>query len=197
MANTRRELTASFRSEDVPYSAESSPIPALGFSPHYSTPVYAVCQEFNHLKLRIREPMISCIASAVDISYDSHSKTHGSTVSLIYGNMVGQKLYSVSIYPDRTIELWTPPTRQQLFSFALANLDLLLKPAHALGSFLNDWTLTHELDVVVLSSDCDTALDLGLRSNQKSIYSLELRQVIAVPRPPHEPIAKLAGVGND
>ena len=82
--------------------------------------------------------MISCIESAVDIGYCSHSKTHGSTVSLIHGNMAGQKLFSVSIYPERTFELWESPTRQELFDFAKANVDLLLKPGHAIGTWFND-----------------------------------------------------------
>ena len=162
MANTRRESTASYRGEDAPNSAGSTPIPALGYCPHHSTPVDAISQELNDLKLPVREPMISCIASAVDIAYNSHSKTHGSTVSLVYGNMVGQKLFSVSIYPNRTIELWTPPTWQQLFSFALANADLLLKPAHGLGSWLNDWS--DEL------SDEDLLLSRGLSKVALAAY---------------------------
>src|ERR1017187_7573198 len=81
MANTRRESTAPCRSENAIESAGSGPIPALGFGPHHSTLVDAVCQEFNHLKLPIREPMISCIARAVDMAFDSHSRTHGSTTS--------------------------------------------------------------------------------------------------------------------
>lgn len=153
--------------------------------------------EFDHLKLPIREPMISCIAGAVDVAYDSHARTDGSTVSLIHGDMVGQKLFAVSPYPDRTVELPTRPTWPQFFSFALANADLLLKPAHALGSYFNEWTLKHELDVVVLSSDRDAALELGLRSDQMCIYDLEARQVVAVPSPTQESTATLAEAVNE
>jgi hypothetical protein len=197
MANTLRESTAHPHSENASDTAGSRPVPALGSGPHLSTANLAVCQEFNHLRLPIREPMISCIASAVDMAYDSHSKTHGSTVSLIHGNMVGQKLFSVSIYPERTVELWTPPTWQQLFSFALANTDLLLKPAHALGSFFDDWTLEHVIDVVVLTSDRDAALALGLAARQLSIYDLLVRRVIDVRSPSRDPTPKLVEVGND
>jgi hypothetical protein len=196
MANTLREFTAPYRSENALESAGSGPIPALGFGPHHSNPVDAVCQEFNHLKLPIREPMISCIARVVDIAFDSHSRTHGSTTSLLYGNVAGQKLFSVSIYPERTVELWTPPTWQQFFSFALANADLLLKPAHALGSFFDDWKLEHVIDVVVLTSDRDAALALGL-ARQVSIYDLLVRRVIDVRSPSRDPTAKLVGVGHD
>jgi hypothetical protein len=185
------------RSENAIESAGSGLIPALGFGPHNSTLVDSTCQQFNHLKLPLSEAMICCIASTVDIAYDSHSKTHGSTVSLIHGNMVGQKLYSVSIYPRRTIKLWTSPTWEDIFSFANAKLDLLLKPSHAFGSWLNDWSGEHVLDVVVLSSDRDTALALGVAFGQLSIFDLGARRVIAVPSPSLESTQKLVEVGND
>jgi hypothetical protein len=197
MANTRRESTTRARSENASDSAGWRPVPALGFGLHLFTPVHAVCQEFNHLRLPIREPMISCIAGAVDIAYDSHAKTNGSTVSLSHGNMVGQKLFAVSPYPDRTVELPTRPTWQQLFSFALANADLLLKPAHALGSCFNEWKLKHELDVVVLSSDRDAALARGLRAGQRSIFNLEERREIAVPSPTQASTVTLAEAVNE
>ena len=197
MASTLREFTVHRRSENASDAAGSSRIPALGFGPHNSTAVDAVCQEFNHLKLPICKPMLSCIASAVEIAFNSHSKTQGSTVSLIYGNMVGQKLYSVSIYPERTIEVWPPPSWHQFLTFAMANAELLLKPAHALGTWFNDLTLEHVLDVVVLSSDRDAAVSLGLRSGQLSIYDLEARREIAIPRRSLEPVATLVEAVND
>jgi hypothetical protein len=196
MANTRRESIAPYRNGNASRSAGLIRIPALGFGPHHSTAVDVVCQEFNHLKLPISKPMLSCIASAVDIAFDSHSKTQGSTVSLIHGNMVGQKLYSVSIYPEHTIEVWPPPSWDQFLTFAMANAELLLKPAHALGTWFNDWKLEHVLDVVVLTPDRDAALALGFGAGQLSIFSLETRRVIAVPSPSSKPTAKLVEVGN-
>jgi hypothetical protein len=197
MANTLRESTAP-SGENTTESAGSGPIPALGFGPHHSTPADVICQEFSHLKLPIREPMISCIASAVDMAYESHSETDGATISLVHGNMAGEKVFAVSIYPGRTVELGTPPTWRELYAFALENADLLLKPRHALGSWLDDdWTHKHVLDVVVLFSDRDEALDHGARCDQRSIYSLEVGQVIAVPRSTHEPVATTVGVGDD
>lgn len=111
--------------------------------------------------------------------------------------MVGHKLFAVSIYPKCTVELSTRPTWRQLFSFALAKADLLLKPAHALGSYFNERTLKHELDVAVLSSDRDAALELGLRFDQMCIYDLEARQVIAVPSSTQESTSTLAGAVNE
>lgn len=173
-------------------------MPALGSGPHHSTSADAICQGFTHLNLPIREPMISCIGGVADQASSSHSKTNGSTISLIHGNLAGERLFSVSIYPGHTAELRTPPTWQQFFSFALKNADLLLKPAHALGSWLDDdWTHKHVLDVVVVLSDREEALDLGARFDQRSIYSLELGQVIVVPRSSHISAAILVEAGND
>lgn len=197
MTNTCRESTAPYRSENAVESAGSGPIPALGFGPHLSTADLTVCQEFNQLRLPIREPMVSCIARAVDVAFDSHSRTNGSTTSLLCGNVVGQKLFAVSIYPERTIELWTPPAWQQFFSFALANADLLLKPAHALGSWFNDWNLEHVIDVVVLTSDRDAALALGLGAGQLSAFNLETRREIPISPPSRKATAKFVEVGND
>jgi hypothetical protein len=197
MANTLRESTALYRSENAIESAGFSRIPALGFGPHHSTLVDPIRQEFNHLKLPIWEPMASCITRAVDKAFDSHSRTHGSTVSLIHGNMVGQQLFSVSIYPSRTINLWPTPTWDEIFSFAQANLDRLLKPSHALGSWFNDWKLEHVFDVVVLTSDHDAALELGRRFDQLAIFDLAARREIPILRVPQEATAELVEVGND
>jgi hypothetical protein len=117
----------------------------------------------------------------VDIAFALHTRTNGSTVSVIDGNMAGRKLFAVSTYPARTIELSDPPSWQQLFAFALASWELLLKPRHALGTWFNG--RVHVLDIVVCTSDRAEALTLGSVFHQRSIYSLEARQEISVPRP--------------
>jgi hypothetical protein len=101
MANTRRESTASYRSEDIADSAGSHPVPALGFSPHLFTAVDAICQEPTSVPLPVREPMISRIGDAVDAAFALHARANGATVSVIDGNMAGRKLYAVSINPER------------------------------------------------------------------------------------------------
>jgi hypothetical protein len=145
----------------------------------------------------LSESMLRCIADAVDTSYASHNKTNGSTVSLVHGNMVGMKLFSVSIYPSRAITLWERPTWGTLFDFAKANLDLLLMPFHGLGTWFNDYDLVHCLNIVVLVGGRVAAVDLGLRSNQVAIFDLEARREIPVPHPFQESVAKFAEVAND
>jgi hypothetical protein len=184
MANTRRESTVHPRSENATDTAGSGPISALGFDPNIHTAVPAIRQEVSRAALPIRKQVISLIAKAVDIAFALHNKTNGSTVSLLHGDMARRKLFSVSIYPKHTIELRNPPSWQQIFEFALENWELLLKPRHALGTWLNEGV--HVLDIVVYTPDLAEALTLGLRFNQLSIYDLEVLQVIPVPRPYQE-----------
>lgn len=145
----------------------------------------------------ISDAMLACITSAADTAFDQHNRTNGSTVSLIHGSMVGQKLYSVSIYPSRSITLWEPPTRENFFEYAKANLDPLLRPSHALGSWFNGWDLVHCLDVVVLVSDLNAAFELGRLHNQIAIFDLEARREISIPRTARDPITSTIGGGND
>ena len=155
-----------------------------------------IAHQDAQVTLPICDAMLSCIASAVDTSYTQHNRTNGSTVSLVHGNMADRKLFSVSIYPTRTIVLWERPTRQELFDFALANLELLLKPAHALGTWFDDWNQVHVLDVVLLVPDRDAALALALCHGQIAIFDLESRCEIPVPHQSEILLASHAGGAN-
>jgi len=86
--------------------------------------------------------------------------------------MVGRKLFAVSMYPEQTIKLRVQPSWQRLLAFVLANLDLLLKPDRALGTWLDTLEGVHVLDVVVCLADREAALELGLRFHQWSIFDL-------------------------
>jgi hypothetical protein len=176
MANTSRESTASFRSGLIPFS----------FSPYshrISTAADPACQEVNLVALPVGEPLLCRILRAVQTTIELHSWSHGATVSLSKGNMVGQKLFAVSIYPERAIELTVQPSWRQLFVFVLANLDLLLKPDRALGTWFDDLPGVHVLDVVICVSDRDTALELGLRFHQRSIFDLATSRAIPIGEP--------------
>ncbi len=146
--------------------------------------------------LPIWEAMLSGIAGAVDIAYDLHNRTNGATVTLKSGDMAGKKLFAVSIYPAHTIELWERPTWQEIFDFAQARVDLLLKPGHALGIWFDDYNQVHMLDVVLLVADLDTALALALQNNQIAIFDLGSRREIEVSRPTGKLVAIRAGGVN-
>jgi hypothetical protein len=118
-------------------------------------------------------------------------------VSLIHGNMVGTKLFSVSIHPSSSVTRWERPTWEELYEYAKANLDLLLRPDHAMGTWFNDLDLLHCQDVVVLVPDRNDAVELGLRWDQLAIYDLETRREIPLSRPCRKSAGRLAEVGND
>ena len=109
-----------------------------------------------------------------------HAFTKGSTVSLVDGDLVGRKLFAVSIYPDQSIELGSPPNRQDIFVFVLLNLHLLVKPAHAFGSWFDPVRNVHVLDVVICVSTLHAAIELGLLFGQTSIYDLAAQAVIKI-----------------
>jgi len=128
------------------------------------------------------DAMLPSVAAMAETSSALHSRTNGSTVSLIHGSMADTKFFAVAIYPARAIEFWERPSRDELFEFAKANLDLLLRPGHALGTWFNDFECVHVVDVVVCVPTLDTALHLGLCFNQCSVFDLEHRREIAIPR---------------
>jgi len=135
------------------------------------------------ITLPISDAMLSCIAGAVSTSHDLHNRTNGSTVSLAYGSMAGKNFFAVSIYPARKIEFWERPSWQELFEFAKANLDLLLKPNCALSTWFNDRECLHIADVVACTPDRDAAVGLGLRADQEAVFDLEARREIPIPLP--------------
>ena len=184
MPSTLRESTALRGGENHSDSAGLITIPAMGFGPHHSTSVDAILQGLNHLRLSVREPTNSRVAVAVDTALALHTRpgSTGSTVSVIDGNMAGRQLYAVSIDPERTIELETPPSWRQLFAYALTNLDTLMKPGRALGTWINPKG-RHVLDVVVCCPIRAVAIAHAQRFRQFSIFDLATSREIQLGRP--------------
>lgn len=194
MVNTLRESTAHQRSENASDSAGSHPVPALGSGPHLSNAVEVICQETPSVPLPVREPMISRIGDAVDAAFALHTTANGATVSVVDGNMAGRKLYAVSINPERTIELKTPPSWRQLFAYALTNIAELLKPGRALGTWHEDKPKgRHVLDVVVCCPSRIVAIALGQRFHQTAIYDLAVGREIQIGRPSRQSGFRSAG----
>lgn len=182
MADTLREPTAYFRSEDSP---NIFPTPDLKYSsgggPDLSTIPYPSSQEVSPSRLFIHEPQISWIGNAANIAYEAHRKgANGSTVSIFEGNMLGKKLFAVSIFPMRTVTLIASPTWGQLFVFSLQNADLLLSRGFALGTGFDKSRCRYEVDVVFCVSRLETALELGHLSNQRAVFDLANQEEISV-----------------
>lgn len=185
----------------MPGPAQALPHPSQGeitaTTAYVADVARPACTRSPGRTLPIWDAMLSCIAEAVDISFAQHERTNGSIVSMVHGNMVGKKLFSVSIYPNRSITLWERPSWEELFEYTRAHLDLLLKSGHAVGTWFNDWDLIHCLDVVVLVPDRTDAMELGLRFDQVAIFDLEARREIPIPRPCRESSVGLAEAINE
>jgi hypothetical protein len=154
-------------------------------------------QNGRALKPLVREPLISLIGDAIDVAHLSHLETGGSTVSIFDGNLVGKKLYALSIFPGRTVELLEPPTWRQLFAFALENSEPLLRKNCALGTWYHRARRVHVFDVVVCISNLQAALELAKCFDQESIYSLEHGHEIAVPYDQVISLESIAEGGNE
>jgi|ERR1700722_9060236 len=126
------------------------------------------------------EALTASMVRLVDAACEVHSDSTGATVSLTDGDMVGQKLFAVSIYAERSVGLPARPTWQNIFAFVWLNVDLLVKPGHAFGLWFDKSEHTYVLDVVICLSSRRTALELGRMFGEKSIYALATRQVIVI-----------------
>lgn len=198
MASTLRKPIASSRNVDPRNELEAlSQIHSLGLDPALSTAPHPTCQETGTPRLLVREPIISQIGNAVDVAYASHRKTGGSTVSLFDGNLAGRRLFALSVFPDRTVELYDPPAWRQLFTFVLENLDLALRKGCAIGTWHNRRRNLHVLDIVVCVSNLQAAQELGKCYDQQSIYSLEQHLEIAIPYQQIVSVDRSLGGRND
>ncbi|HYN88412.1 MAG TPA: hypothetical protein VER55_07770 [Ardenticatenaceae bacterium] len=102
-----------------------------------------------------------------------HQANDGSTFNLYFGDLAGQSLYAVSLYPDRGIVLEGKSIPQSLLrSFVLSNQDLLRDPRLSVGTFFDSESNTTYLDVSATLADRQQAIELGQRYNQISIFDL-------------------------
>lgn len=172
MPNTLRNTTADFRGADPTQSQGEFTSWPSGPEPSLFTSVTLSCQEL--------EILVVTIVRTVAIALALHTAAGGATVSLMDGSLAGRNCYAVSIYPERTLELSAAPSPVQLLKFAIHNLDLLLLPGRALGTWVNRDKGTHVIDVVDCPHDRDVALELGSRFKQLSIFDLAADQEIPI-----------------
>ena len=111
------------------------------------------------------------LATPEESQVAAHEKNGGSTFTPEGRNLTGADKYSVGAYPDRTQQLdnLTPET---LKAFKDQNADLLNQPDHAVGTWKDNDTGKHVLDVAKLYGDRETAVAAGKAANQKAIYHL-------------------------
>lgn len=115
---------------------------------------------------------------AVAAIADLHARTGGATFSLYWGDLTGQPLFAVSIYPERGAIVPGVVSSRMLESFITANRELLADPRNAASTWLNEDDGNTYLDISTVVVDEGAAAALGERYNQIAIFDLAAMQVI-------------------
>ena len=103
----------------------------------------------------------------------------GATFNLFFGNMAGQSLYAVSLYPERSVVIPGETVPEDLLrKFIEDNQDLLADPRNGVGLWYSSTIQAVYLDVSVTLPDIVEAIFLGERYNQEAIYDLGQEKVL-------------------
>ena len=106
-----------------------------------------------------------------------HRKNGGATVNLKAQNLVGRKLYAVVIFerkirlPDDNVKKRVLP-KEILGLFVKRNIDLLSDSLCVVGTWHNEETKAHFLEISIVLEDKKLAIEIGKAYNQISIYDL-------------------------
>ena len=110
---------------------------------------------------------------------DLHRQHGGATFSLYFGNMAGQPVYAVSLYPNRSEPLLGAQVPERVLRrFLRDNEDLLREPRNCIGTWHVVATQQTILDVSATLSDRAAAEKMGRRYNQIAIFDLEAAEEI-------------------
>ncbi len=105
--------------------------------------------------------------------------SEGATFNLFFGNMAGQNLYAVSLYPERSVVILGEAVPEDLLQkFIEDNQDLLADPRNSIGLWYSDTLHAIYLDVSATLPDKAEAVMLGERYNQEAIYDLGQDEVL-------------------
>ena len=108
-----------------------------------------------------------------------HDQSGGVTFSLHFGDLSGQSLFAVSLYPERSVlEPGRSPAPGILRRFLLKNQDLLRDPRNNIGLWYNPTIDATYLDISATFPDQGEAIELAERYNQEAIYDLAQDEVI-------------------
>jgi len=104
----------------------------------------------------------------------------GATYNLYEGNMAGQPLYAVSVFPERTEEVEEYPGAGRIHEFIQRNLELLRARGFHVGTWYNDALGRTYLEVSVTVSDLAEAKRLGRKYEETTVYDMSLMQELAL-----------------
>jgi hypothetical protein len=129
---------------------------------------------------RTRLPRPIPVETAVMQIERLHREKGGATFSLYFADDVGQELFAVSLYPERSVQTRgrVVPT-QRLQAFIAKNQDLLHDPRNCIGTWYNEEDDAIYLDVTATLVDREQAIALGRQYDQIAIYELVDEEEIA------------------
>ena len=103
----------------------------------------------------------------------------GATFNLFFGNMAGQSLYAVSLFPERSVVLPGRDIPEDLLRrFIWDNQDLLTDPRNSIGIWYSGTSDAIYLDIAVTLPQRAEAISLGKQYNQEAIYDLGQDKVL-------------------
>ena len=123
---------------------------------------------------RSRElPQLIEVDEAVRYTLVLHQANEGATFNMYFGDLAGQRLYAVSLYPDRSVVIEGKQIPLAVLRrFFLDNRDLWVDPQVSVGTwFSTDGNMTY-LDISATIPDRELAIQLGKKYNQTSIFDL-------------------------
>lgn len=116
---------------------------------------------------------------AVAVVTDLHSRNGSATFNLHFGDLSGQTLYAVSLFPERTAKAKGSLLRPQaVAAFLRKNSDLLGDPRNSVGCWYSEEKDATFLDVSTTLPSRQTAIGLGMRYNQIAVFDLAREEVI-------------------
>lgn len=109
----------------------------------------------------------------------AHDERGGASVHPSFGDLRGQALFAISLFPERTVRIVGRHLPGDLIeTFIRRNADLLSDPRVILGSWYNSNEDTTYLDVSVVTVDGRSACALGSTYNQIAVFDLAQETVI-------------------
>jgi hypothetical protein len=110
-----------------------------------------------------------------------HEAEGGVTFNLHFGNQAGQRLFAVSVFPERTRRVPSQQISVELLrAFIQNNTDLLADPRCGVGTWFDPELGLTFIDVTATVPRKTVAVRLGKRYNQIAIFDLERCEVIEI-----------------
>ncbi len=132
----------------------------------------------NRLKTYLSRPQVSLplLQDANDVAQDIlhlHAANGGSTFSLYFGSQAGEHLYSVSLFPERSLVIPGQEIDEEIVrAYIEANEDLLRDPRCCVGTWYDPEAGETYLDVAVVLPNKREVILLAKRYNQIGMFDL-------------------------